>query len=336
MLRPPLLTVSVVAAVLLGYSVRGFANDSTVTLGAGGLTFTKNAHVALLSEKLFLSPTLVTVDYEMQNTGEEAVETTVAFPLPRLNGPELVNEPVITDREHPDNFVNFTVSIDGQTVAAEKEVKAYAVERKGAEVTALLRDTGVLVPPVAKDFYETLEKLPAPARQKLVAAKLLEVDRAGSDETLTPLWEIQITYFWRQRFEPGKIVRVHHQYTPVVGHGFFSAYSFADERKPWCIDAGTERRMHELLEKQPKREDAEPLLSRKQVDYVLTTGVNWAGPIRAFELTIEKENPDQVVTLCFDGLQKVSPTRFQVAKKDFVPRKDLSVVFVEPLPPAGQ
>lgn len=35
--------------------------------------------------------------------------------------------------------------------------------------------------------------------------------------------------------------------------------------------------------------------------YVLTTGKNWNGPIKDFQLTIRKQAPSDILSLCLDG-----------------------------------
>ena len=62
--------------------------------------------------------------------------------------------------------------------------------------------------------------------------------------------------------------------------------------------------------------------------YILTTGANWAKPIGKFKLTIDRE-PNTVLSLCWDkSLRKVGPNRFQAVKENFLPKKDLDIIFV--------
>ena len=57
------------------------ANDSTVTLGTGGLVFKKTADINIVSERLRISPKKITVDYEMKLLRSEPLEVDIAFPL---------------------------------------------------------------------------------------------------------------------------------------------------------------------------------------------------------------------------------------------------------------
>lgn len=64
------------------------------------------------------------------------------------------------------------------------------------------------------------------------------------------------------------------------------------------------------------------------VEYVLGTGRNWKGPIADFTLRIEKDSPEQFVSLCFPGRAKrVSPTVLEFSHTDFVPQDKLVVYF---------
>ncbi|HET7502027.1 MAG TPA: DUF4424 family protein, partial [Kofleriaceae bacterium] len=64
------------------------------------------------------------------------------------------------------------------------------------------------------------------------------------------------------------------------------------------------------------------------LNYILKTARNWSGPIGDFHLTIDKGDARNVLSVCADGLKKTAATRFELRKKDFVPEKDLSVLFV--------
>ncbi len=66
----------------------------------------------------------------------------------------------------------------------------------------------------------------------------------------------------------------------------------------------------------------------KNVEYILGTGRNWKGPIGTFTLRIEKETPDEIISLCFSGKpKKISPTVYEFYKRDFVPPYRLVVFF---------
>lgn len=71
------------------------------------------------------------------------------------------------------------------------------------------------------------------------------------------------------------------------------------------------------------------------IGYRLSPGANWKGPIGRFRLTVDKGTPDRLVSLCMDGLTKISPTRFEVVKTNFEPTRDLDVLFINLAPREG-
>ncbi len=72
-----------------------------------------------------------------------------------------------------------------------------------------------------------------------------------------------------------------------------------------------------------------PVASEVWLDYILSSGANWRGPIRDFRLVIDKGKADSLVSFCMDGVRKISPTQFEVRKTNFEPRRDLPVLIVE-------
>ena len=67
-----------------------------------------------------------------------------------------------------------------------------------------------------------------------------------------------------------------------------------------------------------------------RIGYILTTGANWSGPIGDFHLTIDKGAPENLVSFCGEGVVKTGPTRFEIRAKDFVPERDLAILFLLP------
>jgi hypothetical protein len=66
----------------------------------------------------------------------------------------------------------------------------------------------------------------------------------------------------------------------------------------------------------------------QQVKYILTTGANWAGPIKDFTLILKKESKDEIVSLCFDGkLKKQDDLTITSHENNFVPRKDIAAIY---------
>jgi len=91
----------------------------------------------------------------------------------------------------------------------------------------------------------------------------------------------------------------------------------------YCLDTATRR----ALERRLPRPDS--IATGADVQYVLTAGAHWGGPIGEFHLIVDKEDPDAVMSTCLAGLKKTGPTRFEVRAKDFTPEQDLRFLVVQ-------
>lgn len=143
-----------------------------------------------------------------------------------------------------------------------------------------------------------------------------------------------LKYYWQQTFPPKKKIIIEHTYVPTAGGTSTHAWATSDEIKEYCIDPGLERTIKSKLQEVWKNRDDKKCpnwLSWSWVDYTLLTGANWKGAIGSFELIVDKEAPQNLVSLCFDGkFEKISPTEFKVLKKDYEPNQDLHLIFIEP------
>ncbi len=135
-------------------------------------------------------------------------------------------------------------------------------------------------------------------------------------------WSSQIIYSWKQTFKAGSVTEIKHQYTPLVGGSFLPSLKAKDSKAfidEYCMDEN-------FLKNFKTVEGGSKVYH--YLGYVLTTGANWAKPIGKFTLTIDRE-PNTVISLCWDkSLRKVGPNRFQAVKENFLPKKDLDIIFV--------
>jgi hypothetical protein len=320
------------AAMMLGAAGAAWANDSTAALGAGGIVLTESADIRMASEDLFVSKDLIRVRYQFVNESRTPITTRVAFPLPEANMQELSDIDVGWPTEKGDNVMDFRVVVDGRAVKPELERKAFL---KGQDVTAQLTRLGVPISPRPGDVSAAVQKLPASAKAELVRLKLANV----TPDFVEPFWVVKNTYHWPQTFPAGRPLAVEHTYKPIAGGSFFSALGyFQDPRMldkyygDYCIDATTRAGLASRLKALQKRDGDNAMMVQWTVDYVLTTGKNWKGPIGAFRLTLDKGKPDNIISFCLDGVRKTGPTTFVVERRNFEPEKDLSVMIFE-VPP---
>jgi hypothetical protein len=302
------------------------ANDSEASLGAGGIALKKSDDIRMLSEDLFVSPEKVRVRYEFLNESDKDITTTVAFPLPDVDSRHFWGAPIGTVSDNPINFVDFAATVDGRRVLVRAEQHA---RHKGEDVTAQIRGAGL---PVNITIAGGPDR-PASAWRKLTAAGLAE--DAGDGHNFLPLWSVETTLYWTQTFPARRAVTVEHRYQPVTGSFFYTgAESDRNERHAFCIDSPTRSAIAKRLSRAAKKSGSEGMLVASQTDYILSTAMNWKGSIGTFHLTLDKLDPDAILSLCWQGkLRKTGPTLFEFSARDFVPERDISLLVLrDPAP----
>ncbi len=157
-------------AILMAWAGPALGNDSTAQLGAGGLQLVRTDAIELLSEDLYVSAREVRVAYHFRNKTTEPVTYLVAFPLPVIDAivPEAMN--VMLPDSKSDNFVDFTITVDGKPVTPSIEARATALGQTRPPSSG---DFGLPLNPIADGLYDTLGKAPA--------AMKAELNRLGMD-----------------------------------------------------------------------------------------------------------------------------------------------------------
>lgn len=326
------LGASLVALLCAGASA--LANDSSAELGAGGLTLTRNAVIEMDSEDLFISKQQVRVRYRFVNPTAQAVTTTVAFPMPDIDvsGPE---ENIAVPVEDAANFLGFATRANGAAVKAEVEQKAIA---KGVDRAPLLRDWGVPLNPHLRETSEALDRLSGERKAQALKDGFAEKEDydvgKGMETHLGPRWRLKTTWHWEQTFAPGETI-VEHAYTPSVGGStgtsiaspeWKTGQDAASLTRRFCLDTDfvatiDKRRRDAKADYAPFPED--------RISYVLTTGGNWAKPIRSFRLVVDKGLPENLISLCAPGIKKISDTQFEWTQKNFRPKRDLHILILK-------
>jgi hypothetical protein len=306
------------------------ANDSAASIGLGGLVLTRNEAISMDSEDLFISQAEVRVRYRFTNRSSRPVETLVSFPVPVL--PDDIPG-YLGDQEYPDfSAMKFRTTVDGRPVKLDFVQRAMIGPR---DVTARIAALGW---PLRwfSSFEETvpfIERLGAAQQETYRREGLLKAD-PNLARKLIPAWSLVTHVTRRQIFPAGRSVEVTHAYTPIAGGSvggglerhFRRDEIFAEKQRKYCIDsdftAAFDRRT-------APRGGKQAYGSEVWLDYMLSSGANWRGPIRDFRLVVDKGKPDNLVSFCMDGVRKISPTQFEVRKTNFEPRRDLPVLIVE-------
>jgi hypothetical protein len=328
------------------------ANDGFGGLSATGLQFQQSASVRMVSEDLFLSPSQVRVTYLFRNQGATETRGEIIFPLPPISLAGLVESGFALPEEslRRDNLVDFTARVDGKQIEVRSERiavleppydqprKASAVyDAPGKDVTGLLKEHGVPLSLNVDQVRAALASLPQTAKDQLKAKGLADFYEG---EPPFPAWSIIVRYHWPQTFAPGRDVKIEHSYNPAPPGGIFVWPAGSNPLDPYqqqlvdtyCIDAGTRKALAKRLHR-PNAGDLAGTGTAVLLDYVLTTANTWRGPIGAFRLTIDKGKPDNVLSLCVEGIRKTGATTFVVEKQDFTPTQDLRLLIVSGLEP---
>lgn len=318
------------------------ANSSTGFQGTGGIELTKTDSIEMRSEDLWIGLDEIRISYVFRNVGDRPVETLVAFPLPDLDLSRGMMEQAWGFPRRAADFLDFRLWIDDAPVPPTLERRAIF---RGQDVTATVEAAGALdLAPWAPGAYDEIARRMDPA----ALARLREAGLIQSlDEDNTPQWQLRTRYYWTQIFPPGQDVRVRHVYKPFVGNALLGSLTEIDGRSAvgrylgeqsgkgagpgydrYCLDDATRRTLAAAEAKHPPKAPTAAYNSA-EIEYILTTARNWRGPIGRFHLTIDKGAPDNLLSLCWDGLSKTGPTTFESVKTDFVPDRDIRLlVFV--------
>ena len=310
------------------------ANDSVAERAVGGLVLKQSRDIDMLAEHLFISAEEVRVRYVFRNRSARPIRTLVAFPLPdRDLSPDLEEG----DTSWP---TDFQTRVDGRPVRMQVERRVFA---RGVDHTALLRrlnvpiggeDGNLLVAP-----SEAIDRLPR-AQQRELERHGLIVDYRDSAATEEPSWVINWTvresWYWEQVFPPGRDLVVEHRYRPAVGGTVTTGLTSREYREGeggryqiarYCIDAPFLRAVDRLAAR-PEGEIA--TIGESWLSYILTTGANWRSPIGEFTLVIDKGRPDNLVSFCGEGVRRISPTQFEMRRRNWRPDRDLNILILNP------
>jgi hypothetical protein len=323
------------------------ANDGFGGLAATGLTFSQTDAVAMEEEDLYIGIDEIRVDYVFRNLTSADVTGEVIFPLPPIQVGFLMESSWnLPEDPGRDNLVAFRAVVDGKEVAVsvdriavlepqweEGRPLSFQYDTPGKDVTADLKRLGI---PLTLDTAKVVDALAAltPAQQ----AEATRLGLAVIDETFTYAeWSVILRYHWTQTFPANAVVKISHDYENRSGGGIFGwtdppedyMQAVADQ---YCIDDGTSRALVKALARPPEADGMVYSMGMSwNIAYVLRTANSWAGPIKRFKLTLDKGAPENIVSLCADGIKKVGPTTFVMEKTDFVPDRDLEILIAVPM-----
>jgi hypothetical protein len=329
--------IGILTSLLLALAgtVPALANDSTGYLAVGGLALTKTPDIEMRSEELYVSEKEIRVRYRFFNTSKADIKTIVAFPIPDL---EPVNSHVYSAPvDDPVNFLGFETKVNGQPVTNGLEQRTVV---NGTDITDLLKSLHIPLSPGHESAQKALNALSQDQKDKLAKAGITREEEddlgEGMQKFLVPNWTLKTAFHWEQIFPAQKDVIVEHRYVPFVGEntGVLSnvgdydsrelgEQTLAEYRTRYCTDADFMAHVQRA-----KLAATNRLVAETQLEYVLVTGANWAGPIKDFRLVVDKGEPSKLISFCATGVKKIGPTQFEVRYKDYIPNRNLQVLTV--------
>lgn len=308
------------------------ANDSEAALPLGGLVLVQNDSISMDSEDLYISKDEIRVRYRFTNRSNRDIETTVSFPVPARPGKAAEME---YERTMPDLAdLDFHTTVDGKSAELTALPRA---EVGGRDVTARVKALGWPLDwfGYTGEIPEFVKKLTTQQKAAYLREGLLRQVEGYEDPI--PAWEFVTHITRRQLFPAGRTVEVTHRYKPQTGGTVAGALAPDSRGEDWgreyaaryCIDksfyTALDRRVAAL-----RKANAEFYgYGELWIDYILSSGRNWRGPIGEFRLVVDKGSPGNLVSFCMDGVKKISPTQFEVRKTNYEPRGNLHIMIAE-------
>ncbi len=300
------------------------ADDTRATLAAGGLVPVRTTQIVMESEDLQISVHKITVRYIFRNTSPKDIDALVEFPLPDLEGGDFQGPIDIPDEKRL-NFVDFKVTCNGKPVATRMEARAFF---KNQDITARLHADGLPVSVQYNTALAAIEKL-APAKREQLKREGL-IYQLGFQDWYAD-WTERVKFYWRQRFPAHSDIVLVQSYRPVVGGSYIGADDGSSIVEPYCGGPDAIRRIAQVKHLlHPTDSENYINMFENDIDFILTTGNNWSGPIRRFRLLVKSDSARDIVLTCMPGLKRIGGTRYQLTRTNFHPASDLKLLILQP------
>jgi hypothetical protein len=236
---------------------------------------------------------------------------------------------------NPLNFVGFSTRINGKPVSFSTNQQAFSNNKN---VTASLTEMGIPIFPVGAEQLK-INDLPEEVRTRAVAQGLLV--ESGTNDKGMPLydatWTLKTSVVRQQSFPPGKPVTVEHRYRTSVGMSFDTILrqglrqnknlepEVLRYKGKYCVGDNFIKLVDSL---RTADRPGKPRMIERRISYVLSTGANWAGPIKDFRLVVDKGNAERIVSFCGQDIREISATQLEMRAADFTPKQDLEILIL--------
>ncbi|MEL6060405.1 MULTISPECIES: DUF4424 family protein [unclassified Methylobacterium] len=331
------LTLALTLAFLAAASLPVRADDTEGALKAGGLVLEPAGAITLVSEDLYLSERDVRVDYQFRNPTGADIEATLTFPMPDLVGAPTLAVSIPDPAQA--NFLAFEATVDGQAVPWQLDQHAFLMrEGQAFEITDELKSLGIPLIPTVAATAVPLRRLSEQRRKALIEAGFLDrqVHRDGTISDV-PLWTLKSRYARRQVFPAGRGLAIHQSFTPSLGGQSSLSFGSPDlgpaqmarYADKFCTDPAFARTAQALYRRASADGSRFFQAYEQYLTYVMPTGI---GAIGTFRLIVDKGDPATLLAFCASPLRKTGPTTVELVVKDYVPRRDIDVLFLKSAP----
>ena len=305
-----------------------FQIDPNLIMEKEILTINKLPHLNHSATSFIFNQFKIEVDFYFKNISKKDITHKVAFVLP----PSDCRSPVARtsweglDGHSPGNqslpFNDFKVIVNNNPV---NYTKRFESTKNGKVIDQLLTSLNLPLNPCSTKFHYGNDGYPTePYRSLLTKNHLLS-------PVGTPDW-IQNSYFeWIQHFPSGKVLHIHHEYTPASGQQLPSLYV---SKKELFNNPVIDNKLNNFLWNGNLDKLKGHWISPAWIRYKLTTGAFWKGGIRSFKLIINNnsDTPFAINTFYQDNatVKKIMKDRSMTFEtKDFTPKKDLLIIFLD-------
>lgn len=328
-----------------------WADDAVEAAATGNIIFEKAPEIIMQDETLTITKSKaenfgeekfsIDVDFHFKNTSDHDITRKIAFALPPVRcqmdfntlwaGLESKGQPQASN-----GLKDFTVTVDGKSVTYTKKTDALLGQ---TPITDLLNKLNIPLNPC--QIHTQADGSPDPQyRDALQQHHLLTENNEAA-------WTENIYFDWVQTFPAGKVINIHHHYTPVIGMAVPAPRPVTElntifhSNKPpfyplWNRNPATLAQTNaNIIDKHNVVHVNSPrfCVLPEWIRYRLTTGAYWAGGIGLFKLIIKDEAGAPFAVNEFFAknvaVQKTAtPTSMTVTIKDFIPRKDLLILFL--------
>ena len=254
-------------------------------------------------------------------------------------------------REGRAPFINFKRTLNGEERSVNYRIQS--LTKDGKDISEILLKNNI---PISASFlsgFMEAGKLDKDSELKKKLEKMKLLDDKGH-----PTWQNQTIYFWQEQFPAKASIKVGHTYTPHAGLHYLYATKKNDDidfkfyhrdlgEKNWSdfIQTTEMKQFIEELRSEFKKNEGTSASTAAstssntsdsvpfpvvELDYILTTGNHWKGPIKKFRLEVTPPTPNAKIAYSSGIKLEKKGNIYYFEAENFRPEKDLKILFVVP------